>query len=153
MRAFDFSPLYRTSVGFDQLANLLDNVTRIDQKQSGYPPYNIEVTGSNEYRISMAVAGFSQEELNIETRDHTLTVTGHKADDNVERQYLHRGIATRNFSRSFQLADHVKVSSARLDHGLLHIELLREIPEAMKPRKIEICNATQQTIESTTEQN
>lgn len=148
MRTFDFAPLYRSSVGFDQLANLLDNVTRVDQKQSGYPPYNIEVTGANEYRISMAVAGFSQDELSIETKDHTLTVTGHKADENVERKFLHRGIATRNFSRTFQLAEHVKVTNARMDNGLLHIDLLREIPEAMKPRKIEISSAERQTIEN-----
>lgn len=138
MRAFDLAPLYRTSVGFDQLANLFDNMTRVDQKQSGYPPYNIEVIGNNEYRITMAVAGFAQNELNIETKEHTLTVSGHKGDDPVEHKFLHRGIATRNFSRNFQLAEHVKVSQARLDNGLLHIDLLREVPETMKPRKIEI---------------
>ena len=150
MRTFDFAPLYRSSVGFDQLANLLDNVTRVDQKQSGYPPYNIEITNSNEYRISMAVAGFSQSEISIETEDHTLTVTGQKAEDNVERKFLHRGIGTRNFSRTFQLAEHVKVNSARMDNGLLHIDLVREIPESMKPRKIEINSSDYKTLEGAT---
>ena len=150
MRTFDFAPLYRSSVGFDQLANLLDNVTRVDQKQSGYPPYNIEITDSNAYRISMAVAGFSQSEISIETEDHTLTVTGQKAEDNVERKFLHRGIGTRNFSRTFQLAEHVKVNSARMDNGLLHIDLVREIPESMKPRKIEINSSDYQTLEGAT---
>ena len=148
MRTFDFAPLYRSSVGFDQLANLLDSVTRVEQKQPGYPPYNIEVTGTNEYRISMAVAGFSQDELALETKDHTLTVTGQKADENSERKFLHRGIATRNFSRAFQLAEHVKVTNARLDNGLLHIDLAREVPEAMKPRKIEISAGNRHTIEN-----
>jgi len=150
MRTFDFAPLYRSSVGFDQLANLLDNVTRVDQKQSGYPPYNIEITDSNAYRISMAVAGFSQSEISIETEDHTLTVTGQKAEDNIERKFLHRGIGTRNFSRTFQLAEHVKVNSARMDNGLLHIDLVREIPESMKPRKIEINSSDYQTLEGAT---
>ena len=150
MRTFDFAPLYRSSVGFDQLANLLDNVTRVDQKQSGYPPYNIEITDSNAYRISMAVAGFSQSEISIETEDHTLTVTGQKAEDNVERKFLHRGIGTRNFSRTFQLAEHVKVNSARMDNGLLHIDLVREIPESMKPRKIEINSSDYKTLEGAT---
>jgi molecular chaperone IbpA len=148
MRTFDFAPLYRSTVGFDQLASLMDNVTRVDQKQSGYPPYNIEITDTNEYRISMAVAGFSQDELALETKDHTLTVTGQKGDEKSERKFLHRGIATRNFSRTFQLAEHVKVSNARLDNGLLHIDLVREIPEAMKPRKIEITDGNRQTIEN-----
>lgn len=138
MRPFDFSPLYRSTIGFDHLASLFDTVSRGEQKQSGYPPYNIELLGENHYRISMAVAGFVQDELSIESENHTLTVTGSKADTQTQTTYLHRGIATRNFQRKFQLADHVKVKSAKLENGLLHIELEREIPDTMKPRKIDI---------------
>lgn len=138
MRPYDFSPLYRSTVGFDHLANLLDAVSRTDQKQGGYPPYNIELLGENQYRITMAVAGFVQDELTIESENQTLSITGKKADTQTEARFLHRGIATRNFQRKFQLADHVKVKSARLENGLLHITLEREIPDVMKPRKIEI---------------
>ena len=137
---FDFSPLYRSTIGFDHLSSLLDAVNRSEANSTAYPPYNIELLGEDEYRITMAVAGFVQDELDIELEKRTLTVKGSKADDDNEgeRNYLHRGIAARNFERRFQLADHVKVSGARLENGMLHIELVREIPEAEKPKNIPI---------------
>lgn len=138
MRNFDFSPLYRTAIGFDRVASILDAVTRAEQGQPAYPPYNIESTGEDRYRISMAVAGFEQAELDINVEQSKLTVKGRKADTDSERKYLYRGIAGRNFERRFQLADHVRVADASLANGLLHIDLVREIPEAMKPRKIAI---------------
>ncbi len=149
MRDFDFSPLYRSAIGFDRIANLLDSVSRAEQGQSTYPPYNIELTGEDKYRISMAVAGFDESELNIEIKQNTLTVTGKKLTDAKERQFLHQGIAARNFERRFQLADYVRVENASLENGLLHIELLKEIPEAMKPRTIAISsnNSKSQLIE------
>ncbi|MEX2488941.1 MAG: Hsp20 family protein [Pseudomonadales bacterium] len=147
MRTFDFSPLYRTTVGFDHLASLLDAVNRTDNS-NGYPPYNIELLDDDEYRITMAVAGFVQDELDIQVEKRTLTVTGSKAqDDDVERNYLHQGIAARNFERRFQLADHVKVTGARLENGMLHIELAREIPEAEKPRTIPIDKGSSKLID------
>jgi molecular chaperone IbpA len=138
MRNFDFSPLYRSAIGFDRMANMLDNLSRAEQSQPSYPPYNIELTGEDQYRISMAVAGFGDGELSIETEQNTLTVSGKKGEDSTERQFLHQGIAARNFERRFQLADHVRVENASLENGLLHIDLVREIPEAMKPRTIKI---------------
>ncbi|MDX3929285.1 MAG: Hsp20 family protein [Shinella sp.] len=141
MRHFDFSPLYRSTVGFDRLFTMLDSLGQPDQAQS-YPPYNIERTGENAYRITMAVAGFDEKELSIEAREHALTVKGEKTDENAEDgQYLYRGIAKRAFERRFQLADHVEIRAASLKNGLLHIDLVREIPEAMKPRKIAIASA------------
>lgn len=137
MRTLDFSPLYRTTVGFDHLSSLLDAVNRSDAG-NGYPPYNIELLDQDEYRITMAVAGFVQDELDIQTEKQTLTVKGAKQGDDVERNYLHQGIAARNFERRFQLADHVQVTGARLENGMLHIDLVREIPEAEKPRSIPI---------------
>ena len=138
MTTFDFSPLYRTSVGFDRLASMMSSATRQDQGNA-YPPYNIRTTGEDHYQITMAVAGFSESDLDITTEHNHLIVTGNRADEAQEKgQYLHRGIATRSFERRFNLAEHVKVTGARLDNGLLHIELEREIPEAMKPRTIEI---------------
>ena len=137
MRNFDLSPLYRSAIGFDRLANMLDAASRNDQ-QPTYPPYNIELTGENAYRISMAVAGFSQDELEILSESGNLVIRGKKAEEQVERQYLYQGIAARNFERRFQLADHVRVESATIADGLLHVDLVREIPEAMKPRRIEI---------------
>ncbi len=137
MVSFDFSPLYRSSIGFDHLVSLLDSARRIDQGGNSYPPYNIERVGDDAYRISMAVAGFDQSELNVETRENTLTVSGFKNKD-AAKNYLYHGIAERNFERRFQLADHVKVTHAKLHNGLLHIDLMREIPEAMKPRTIAI---------------
>lgn len=132
----DLSPLYRTAIGFDRLASMLENANRLES--AGYPPYNIEVTGEDEYQITMAVAGFTEDELSIESKQNELTVSGEKAGSEDDRQFLHRGIATRSFERKFQLADHVFVKGARLEHGLLHIELYRELPEALKPRSISI---------------
>jgi len=134
---FDFSPLYRSSIGFDHMVSLLDSARRIDQAGNSYPPYNIERTGDDAYRISMAVAGFDQSELNIETKENTLTINGVKNKGDA-KNYLHHGIAERNFERRFQLADHVKAMNAKLENGLLHVDLVREIPEAMKPRTIQI---------------
>ena len=134
---FDFSPLYRSSIGFDHMVSLLDSARRIDQAGNSYPPYNIERTGDDAYRISMAVAGFDQSELNIETKENTLTINGVKNKGDA-KNYLHHGIAERNFERRFQLADHVKAMNAKLENGLLHVDLVREIPEAMKPRTIHI---------------
>lgn len=138
MRHVDFSPLYRSTVGFDRLFTMLDTLSQPDQAQT-YPPYNIERTGEATYRITMAVAGFDETELSLEAHAHVLTVKGEKSDDVTEgTEYLYRGIAKRAFERRFQLADHVEVQSASLKNGLLHIDLLRNIPEAMKPRKIAI---------------
>jgi molecular chaperone IbpA len=142
MNTFDFSPLYRTSVGFDRLANLLASAKRLEQGNS-YPPYNIRTTGDNQYQITMAVAGFADEDLDISYEQNILTVSGNgKQEDSDDEQYLYRGIATRTFQRKFNLADHVRVTGAELKHGLLHIFLERELPEAMKPRKIEINSGT-----------
>ncbi len=137
MTTFDFSPLYRTSVGFDRLASLLTAANRLEQG-GGYPPYNIVATDEDRYRITMAVAGFSNDDLSITTEQNQLTVAGKRQDAEEEGEFLHRGIANRSFERRFNLADHVRVVGARLEHGLLHIELERELPEAMKPRTIEI---------------
>jgi len=138
MTTFDLSPLYRTAIGFDRLADMLTNASRVEG--NGYPPYNIEASGEDRYRISMAVAGFAEDELEIVTEQNTLTVSGSKreSEDGDQREFLYRGIATRSFERRFQLADHVKVDAARLENGLLHIDLKRELPEQMKPRRIEI---------------
>ncbi len=138
MTTFDFSPLFRTSIGFDRLASMLNSAHRPEQV-GGYPPYNIESRGENSYRITMAVAGFSESELNISTELNQLTVSGEKTEDNSDNgDFLYRGIATRSFERRFNLADHVKVTGATLNNGLLHIELERELPEAVKPKKIAI---------------
>lgn len=144
----DFSPLYRSVIGFDRVAHLLEGIANNPQsgKQGGYPPYNIELLADNQYRITMAIAGFAEDEMDIESRENVLVVQGKKNTDDTERQYLHQGIAERNFERKFQLADYVKVTGAKMDNGLLHIELEREIPEAMKPRKINIGN--QNTLEA-----
>ena len=137
MRAFDYSPFYRASVGFDRVFDLLDNVA--GQSANGYPPYNIEKSGDNAYKIVMAVAGFADSELNVTQKENELLVTGQTAaNGETEKQYLYRGIAGRNFERRFQLADHVKVAGAKLANGLLTIELVREIPEEKKPRAIAI---------------
>lgn len=135
MRGFDFSPLYRSTVGFDQLQSLLDSVTQ--DTAPTYPPYNIERTSENDYRITVAVAGFGQDDLEIEVKQNVLTISG-KRSEPEETTYLYRGIAGRSFERRFQLADHVEVSGARLENGLLHVDLVRRVPEALKPRKIEI---------------
>lgn len=138
MRNFDFTPLYRSAIGFDRMANLLDSLSRTEQRQPSYPPYNIELTGEDKYRITMAVAGFDQSELTIEVNQNNLTVSANKAPDDQQRTYLHQGIAARSFERRFQLADHVQVKSADYESGLLHIDLQRVIPESMKPRTIPI---------------
>ncbi|MEL3929524.1 Hsp20 family protein [Aeromonas enteropelogenes] len=135
MRSIDFSPLYRSAIGFDRLANLIESAA--SNGNAGYPPYNIEQLGDNDYRISMAVAGFVQEELELSFQENLLTVKGNKQAE-TGRNYLYQGIAERGFERRFQLADYVRVKGADLKNGLLHIELVREVPEAMKPRKIEI---------------
>lgn len=136
--AFDFSPLFRSTVGFDRLPGLLETVSRLDEASLGYPPYNIEKLDEDSYRITMAVAGFTEDDLNIEVREHSLIVSGRMAHDDGEKMYLHRGIAGRAFQRSFQIADHVKVTGAKLQNGLLDIDLVRELPEEMKPRQIRI---------------
>lgn len=138
----DLTPLYRTMVGFDRLANMIDTASRLDGAQ-GYPPYNIERLAEDAFSIELAVAGFSEEDLDIETKDGLLTVTGRheKSESATERAYLHRGIAERGFIRRFQLADHVIVTGAELKNGLLRVELVRELPEAKKPRKIAIGSA------------
>jgi molecular chaperone IbpA len=138
MRTLDFSPLYRTTVGFDHLSNLLDSVNRTESAANGYPPYNIESIDTDRYQITMAIAGFTEAELDIQLEKQTLTVKGIKAQEDESKNYLHRGIAARNFERRFQLADHVEVTSARLENGLLDIQLVRVIPEAMKPKSIPI---------------
>ena len=137
MRTFDFTPLYRSAVGFDRLANLLESAARTGT-ENGWPPYNIETTGENAYRIEIAVAGFGPDELNIEVKENLLTVQGRKAANDESRRFLHRGLAERDFDRRSQLADYVVVTEAKLSDGLLSIALRRELPEALKPRRIEI---------------
>lgn len=146
MRAFDFAPLYRSTVGFDRLVQLLDNVSGFDGEATAYPPYNIERLSENEYRISMAVAGFAESEIKLEVKEQSLTVTGTKAAEAKERQFLHRGIATRAFERRFQLADHVEVTGAELKDGLLNINLVRNVPERLKPRTIAIGSGSPKQI-------
>ncbi len=138
MRGFDFAPLYRATVGFDRIADLMDRALTADVAQPTYPPYNIEKTAEDAYRISIAVAGFTPDELSVEVKEGALIVAARKAPDTAEKTYLHRGIATRAFERRFALADHVRVTGATHEHGMLHIDLMREVPEAMKPRRIEI---------------
>ncbi|MCG6901509.1 MAG: Hsp20 family protein [Rhodobacter sp.] len=138
MRNFDFAPLYRATVGFDQIADLMDRVLSADVTQPTYPPYNIEKTADDAYRISLAVAGFSDEDLSIEVKENALIVTARKSADDENKSYLHRGIATRAFERKFQLADHIRVTGAAHENGMLHIDMVREIPEALKPRQIAI---------------
>jgi molecular chaperone IbpA len=140
MRPIDFAPLYRSTVGFDRLFNLLDSVTGFDQGPTAYPPYNIERLGENEYRITMAVAGFAQDEIKVDVKEQTLSVSGAKKPDEKERQYLHRGIAARDFERRFQLADHIEVKGADLQDGLLHVDLVRNVPDRLKPRTIAVGN-------------
>jgi len=142
MRSFDFAPLYRASVGFDQIADMMDRVFTNDVSQPTYPPYNIEKTDENAYRISIAVAGFSDGDLSVEVKENALIVSASKAEDDAAKTYLHRGIATRAFERRFHLADHVRVVGAAHADGMLHIDLTREIPEALKPRRIEIAKAS-----------
>jgi molecular chaperone IbpA len=138
MRHFDLSPLYRSTIGFDRLGSLLDTLGAFEGDVPSYPPYNIERVGENEYRISMAVAGFGEQDLTIEVKENTLSIRGEKQAEAEQTTFLHRGIAARSFERRFQLADHVMVKSAGLENGLLHVDLVREIPEAMKSRTIPI---------------
>ncbi len=147
MRAFDLTPLYRSTIGFDRLGTLLDQFGTFDSDAPSYPPYNIERVGENEYRISMAVAGFGEGDLDIELKENTLTIRGEKKTETQDRDstFLHRGIASRSFERRFQLADHVAVTGATLENGLLHVDLKRELPEAMKPRSIPIATKTEKT--------
>ncbi len=147
MTTFDFTPLYRTSVGFDRLASMLSSATRQDQGNA-YPPYNIRTLGENNYQITMAVAGFTEDELSIATEQNRLIVTGNRNNEVEEAgEFLHRGIATRSFERRFNLAEYVKVTTANLENGLLNINLERELPEAMKPRTIKIGKADVQLID------
>jgi len=152
MRHLDLNPLYRSTVGFDRLFSMLDGLPGPDVNTPSYPPYNIERLSDNAYRITMAVAGFTDAEITIESKESTLSVKGEKQTTTEEEdgdRYIYRGIASRAFERRFQLADHVEVSGASLENGLLHIDLLREIPEAMKPRKIAITSNGQKVIEQT----
>jgi molecular chaperone IbpA len=146
MRTFDLAPLYRSTVGFDRLFSMLDGF----EAAPGYPPYNIERTADNAYRISVAVAGFAENELSIEAKENTLTIKGekHAKDERTSGQVLHQGIAARAFERVFQLADYVQVKGASLENGLLHVDLVREIPEAKKPRQIPIGNSQPKVVES-----
>lgn len=145
MRQYDLTPFYRTSVGFDRFFDLLDNVSKVDT--GGYPPYNIERLDENDFRITLAVAGFAENDIEIIAHEQTLTVKGARSDADDNRVYLHQGIAGRSFERRFQLAEHVKVVGATLAHGLLNVDLKREIPEAKKPRKIEINDANVGKVE------
>ena len=145
MRTFDLSPLFRTTVGFDRLNQMLDAAQSIDSS-SGYPPYNIEKRDADSYGVTMAVAGFAEDDLDVTVKDNVLIVTGRiESKDEDNRRYLHRGIATRAFERRFELADHIHVTGARLENGLLHLDLVREVPEEMKPRKIAISTEAGQT--------
>jgi molecular chaperone IbpA len=150
MRRFDPTPLYRASVGFDRMADLLDRVLSSDLQGPSYPPYNIERVDENAYRITLAVAGFTADDLSIEARENALVVTGRSTDDDSARTFLHRGIATRAFERRFHLADHVRVTGATQADGMLHIDLVREVPEALKPRQIAIqrVEATGQLVDA-----
>jgi molecular chaperone IbpA len=143
MRTFDLAPLYRSSVGFDRMFSMLDQLDGVEGSVSGYPPYNIERTAENAYRISLAVAGFTDADLSIEAKENRLTIRGEKQTNDEEQtgEVLYRGIAARTFERNYQLADHVEVKGARLENGLLHVDLVREIPEAMKPRAIPIASS------------
>jgi molecular chaperone IbpA len=146
MDRFDFSPLFRSTIGFDRLTRLVDAATRVDSAALAYPPYNIEKTGEDAYRLTMAVAGFAPEELDITVQENSLLVTGKAKKDGDESRYLHRGIARRAFERRFSLADHIKVVGASLRDGMLHVDLAHEVPEAAKPRKIEIGSAQPQQL-------
>jgi len=138
MRTFDLSPLFRSTVGFDHLARMLDATTRVDEQTFAYPPYNIEKIDEDSYRITMAVAGFAEEDLEITTQNHTLLIAGRAKKEEPAAQYLHRGIAGRSFERRFELADYIRPVGASLNNGLLHVDLAREVPEALKPRTIAV---------------
>ncbi|HEY8874112.1 MAG TPA: Hsp20 family protein [Stellaceae bacterium] len=152
MDRFDFTPLFRSTIGFDRLARLVDTANRVDSTAQAYPPYDIETTGEDAYRLTMAVAGFAQGELDITVHENTLIVTGKAQKDDENGRYLHHGIARRAFERRFSLADHLKVTGANLDNGLLHVDLVREVPEAMKPRTVKIGTVEAQSRPQVTEQ-
>ena len=135
---FDLSPLFRSSIGFDRMSRLMDAAAQLDAKAPGYPPYNIEKTGEDAYRITMAVAGFAEEDLDVTVKENSLVISGKAAPEAEAGGFLHRGIGRRAFERRFELADHIRVDGASLVNGLLHVELVREVPEAMKPRTISI---------------
>ncbi|MBV2359586.1 Hsp20 family protein [Thalassococcus sp. CAU 1522] len=147
MRTLDFAPLYRATVGFDQIADLMDRVLTNDVQTQTYPPYNIEKTADDAYRISIAVAGFSDDDLSVEVKEQALVVSARKAEEETGKTYLHRGIATRAFERKFALADHVRVTGATHENGMLHVDLVREIPEALKPRRIAIAKAATTAVD------
>jgi molecular chaperone IbpA len=146
MRTFDLAPLYRATVGFDQIADLMDRVLSSDVGSQSYPPYNIEKTGDDSWRISVAVAGFTGDELSVEQRENALVISARKADEATDRTFLYRGIATRAFERRFHLADHVAVTGATHENGMLNVDLVREVPEALKPRRIAIAGGA--TVEA-----
>ena len=149
MRHFDFTPLYSASIGFDQIADLIDRVSSGDNPNTTYPPYNIEKTDDDAYRISIAVAGFSEKDLIVEVKESALVVAAKKSETKDAKSYLHRGIATRSFQRKFDLADHVRVIAASYADGMLNIDLKREVPEALKPRRIEIESVGSSIIDGT----
>ena len=151
MRHFDLAPRYRATVGFDQVADIMDRLLTSEVSQSSYPPYNIEKTGDDAWRVSVAVAGFADTDLSVEVREKSLIVSGRKAADETPRTYLHRGIATRAFERRFHLADHVRVTGATHVDGMLHVDLVREVPEALKPRQIEIARGDARAIDVSAE--
>lgn len=149
MRTFDLSPLFRSSVGFERLQNALDAATRLDNAANTYPPYDIEVAGEDSYRVSLAVAGFDEKDIDITVEKNSLVISAEaKTAESDEKTYLHRGIAKRAFERRFELADHVKVVGANLHNGLLHVDLVREVPQELKPRKIEIGSSRPKAIEA-----
>lgn len=147
MRRFDFSPLYRSTVGFDRMTQLLDSAMQGADHADGYPPYNIEKHGEDTYRITLAVAGFGPDDIEITAQDNTLVISGKAQPADGDQQYLHRGIAARAFERKFQLADHIRVRGADMENGLLHVALEREVPEELKPRKVEITSRGGKAIE------
>ena len=144
MRSYDFSPLFRSSVGFDRLAQMMDSALRAEDNAPSYPPYNIERTGEDQYRITMAVAGFAENDIEITAQDNALTVVGKQPKDETPKSFLYRGIAGRPFQRRFELAEYIRVAGASLENGLLHVDLVREVPEAVKPRSIKINGKAEQ---------
>jgi molecular chaperone IbpA len=152
MDRFDFSPLFRSTIGFDRLTRLVDAASRVDNAALAYPPYNIEKTGEDAYRVTMAVAGFSPDEIDVTVHQNTLLVTGKSKKEEDESRFLHRGIARRAFERRFSLADHIKVVGASLDNGMLHVDLVHQVPEEAKPRKIEILRSQWQSVSQEAEQ-
>ncbi len=153
MRTFDLAPLYRSTVGFDHLARMLDATSRVDEQAFSYPPYNIEKIDEDRYRIVMAVAGFAEDDLEITTQDRTLLISGQARKDETAAQYLHHGIAGRSFERRFELADYIRPTGASLVNGLLNVDLAREVPEALKPRTIPIAAATENKEQAKTIEN